>query len=152
MARFFVAAVDNPLITSGAVTGADRAKLKRVGDPIEILGDGVSGGLKIEDTVPHDEWRHPVTNEPMTVNPKFWIIEGTPIPKNDPAITEFKDPELGPGPSFSLIQKHKYQFVRSGVAPNTLTPAELTILEATHRLSLNRGRTLQVFNLRPAPS
>ena len=168
MTRWRIAALDNHKITDGTVTGVDRALLQRVGDVREELPDGQTFGSGIEDTVfvfdpvsgttrgepgtPRDEWRHPVTNEPMTVNPKFYIIETIPIPPNDPATAEFTDPEVGPPPAEALIQSRKYEVVRSGTPPNTLTPAELTILTDTYRLNLNRGRTLQVFQLRPAPS
>lgn len=177
MTRILIAAKDNHHIIDGGLIGAAAALFKRIADPIVSVDDGISHGLNIEDTefsfspfwggligepgTPHDEWRHPVTNEPMTVFPRFWIIEALIVPPGDPAFADLFDPEIsvttptmGPDAGieiFTVIQQRKNELTRSGTAPNTLTPVELVELEATHRLRLNRGRALNVFNLRPTP-
>lgn len=174
MARVLLAAEDNHKITLGEVTGPARATLKRIGDPIFILDDGQTHGRKIEDTVfshspswggmigepgtPHDEWRHPTTDDPMTVNPMFWIVEMLIVPPADPAFQDLLDPEfetveVAPGIfQDNLKQKRKWHLVTSGTFPNTLTPPEYAELLATHRLRLTRGRAIPVFQLWPEPS
>lgn len=165
MVRILVAAQDNHQITAGTVTGVDRARLKRRGDPTTKAPDGVSFGSRIEDTVadtpgttPHDEWRHPVTDAPMSINPKFYIIEATPMPFDDPGLSDVFKMEMEPHPDPTqagrkrVRQKAWFGLVFSGPGPNSLTPDELNRLLATHYLDLPRGRTMAVFQRRPEPS
>lgn len=162
MVRMFVAAQPNHQITNGTVSPGRAKQLKRRGDPVEILEDGVSGGNEIENTVfdpvtkvsspgaTRADWLHPDTGEEMSVSPLWFIIEGDPIPRNDAAIANFQNPELGVGARGepTLIQKRSHELVFTGTAPNTLTPPELATLLATHRLRLVRGRFLVVVQLR----
>lgn len=174
--RILVSAQDNHKITDGTVTGAARARLTRKYDPVTIAVDGPGPGgngfgsghestIWDEDGISspgptRDKWRHPDTDLPMSVNPKDYIIEGTPLSKDDPEIADLVEPEFDqsvldktrPEPGdHVLIQKRKKWLTPSGPAPFRLTPPELAELDATHRLSLNRGRTIAVFNLRPTP-
>lgn len=141
MARFLFSRTDNHKIARDGLTGRAAAVLRRAWDPISVVADGISHGLRIERTVfrntgsfivgdpgpTRNRWRHPQSNSRMSVNPRFFIIEVPTMTMDSNAVAVMM---MGvPGD----VDGAPVQRSRRRLQPSNFTQAALDDLRLTHR-------------------
>ncbi len=157
MARFFFSRTDNHRIARDNLTGRAAAILRRASDPIAVLPDGLTGSDPIESTVfrntgsfivgdpgrTRNRWRHPQTNQPMSVNPRFFIIEVPTMEANSNAARMILQAGARNADGEYVDRRKSRRLELSN-----FTQAERDELRATHRIRFTPTRFGQVVTAR----